>query len=140
MIGHPARRALHEEDGFTLTELMIAIVIIGILALLAIPRFMSVTTDAKMTEAKMMLRHLQSLQEVHYYAADAYAADLAAVGFEQTPLVTAGGTARYRIAVERADAAGYLATATAVVDFDNDGTFNVWEVDHTGSIRMRTPD
>ena len=129
-----------EERAFTLTELMIVLVIVGILALLALPRFMRVISDAKMTEAKMMLRQVHTLEQSQLYAADSYSANLDQIGFEQTPLVTEGGTARYRIAIERADPSGFVATATSVADFDNDGIFNVWEVDQTGAIRIRTPD
>lgn len=119
---------------------MIVIVIIGILALLALPRFMNVTTKAKATEARTMLAHVHSLQRSYRYERDVYASDLAALGFEQERLTTDGGNARYRIAIEQADAQGYVATATAVVDFDGDGTFNVWEITQDATVKERTPD
>lgn len=131
---------LADEGGYTLTELMIVLVVIGILTLIALPKFMGVATKAKMTEAKTQLNHLHTLQKAHYFERDVYASRLSAIGFEQSPLVTNGGTARYRIEVEEASRAEYVATATAVVDYDNDGTYNVWQVDESGQITQRTAD
>jgi len=134
------RRLREEEDGFSLPEILVVIVIIGILVLLAIPRFTSVITKAKTTEAKMMLKHLHTLQQSYYYENDRYGLELAAVGFAQEILVTEGGEARYRIEIAQADASQFLAKAIAVVDFDKDGVFNSWEVDQSGDIRQVIPD
>lgn len=134
------RRVSQREDGFSLTEIMVVIVIIGILALLAIPSFLGVTTRAKMTEAKNMLRQVHVLQEAHYYEFDRYSSDLASIGFEQIRLVSDEGTARYTIAIESAEPASYVATATAVVDFDKDGVFNVWTVNEEGIVEQRVAD
>ncbi len=136
----PRQRGWDDDAGFSLTELMVVVVIVGILAMLAIPRFLNVTTEAKMTEAKMMLRQVQTLQQAYQYGSDTFTADLAAIGFEQVALQPDGGTARYRIAIEHADASSFIATATAVVDYDQDGVFNVWEASASGEIRQRTPD
>ncbi len=133
-------RVARGDGGFTLPELLIVLVIVGILAVLAIPRFFSVTARAKMAEAKLMLRQVYTLQEAYYYEYDRYASDLTALGFEQTRLITEDGTARYLIGIEEADGVGFIAAATAVVDFDKDGTFNVWEVDAEGVIRQRVAD
>lgn len=136
----PPRSHDTPDAGFSLTELMVVLVIVGILALLAIPRFMNVTADAKKTEAKLMLKQVYSLEQGYLYQNDVYASSPALIGFEQTPLVSQGGSARYVIAVERADDRGFTATATSVVDFDKDGTFNVWEVSESGVVRERVPD
>ena len=42
------------EKGFTLVELMIVIVIVGILSAVALPNFLNQTTKAKVTEAKSL--------------------------------------------------------------------------------------
>lgn len=134
------RSFIRDESAFSLTELMVVIVIIGILALLALPRFMSVTTKAKMTEAKTMLKHVHTLQQGFLYERDRYASSIEELGFEQETLITNGGTARYLISLEEGGADDYRALATSVVDFDRDGTYNTWSVDRTGVITQTTPD
>ncbi|MFK7849039.1 MAG: type IV pilin protein [Rhodothermales bacterium] len=131
---------MKDQQGFSLTELMVVLVIIGILALLAIPRFSNVATKAKATEAKTMLKQVHTLQSSYHFEYDVYSSNLLAIGFEQVALVSDGGTARYRIDVETANSLSYIVSATSVVDFDKDGVFNVWQVDQTGRILERTPD
>ena len=128
------------ESGFSLTELLIALVIIGILTLLALPRFMSVTSRAKATEAKLALQQVYTLEQAYRLENDRYADEPVAIGYEPNALTTEGGSARYDVRIEQASTDAFLATATAVVDFDDDGTFDVWEVDESGQVRQRTPD
>lgn len=52
--------------GFSLVELMVVIVIIGILASLAIPRFMGVTDKAKLSEFKPVLKQAVTLYNAYY--------------------------------------------------------------------------
>jgi type IV pilus assembly protein PilA len=49
--------------GFSLIELMIVVVIVGILAALAIPRYVMVSHQAKVREAETILRHVFQAQE-----------------------------------------------------------------------------
>lgn len=72
---------MRNEKGFTLTELMIVIVIIGILSVVAIPKFMGTTTRAKLVESGPILMQIHSLQEAYFQEMDRYAADLKELDF-----------------------------------------------------------
>ena len=134
------REFVKREGGFTLTELLVVIVVIGILAALTIPKFMNVTTRAKTTEAKLMLKQVYNLQKAHYLENDVFASTLAAIGFEQEELKTEGGTARYKVELQELTETGFIALATSVIDFDKDGTFNVWSIDEKGVLKQVVAD
>lgn len=124
-------------DAFTLTEVLVVLVIVGILVLLALPNLMPLITKAKSTEAKIQLEHVYTLEKNIFYERSKYSSDLLTLGFQQEPLVTdsENGKANYRIEILEASATTFLAKATAVADFDGDGVFNVWEIDHNKNLK-----
>lgn len=134
------KKILKEASGFSMTELLVVLVIIGVLVLLALPRLLPVVTKAKTTEAKLNLKQVYMLEKSYKFENDKYSSDLNQIGFEQEKLVSDGGSARYKIAIVESDVNSFRATATATIDFDNDGTFNVWEVTQDGQIKEVTPD
>lgn len=125
---------------FTLTELLVVLVIIGILVLLALPRLMPLIAKAKSSEAQVQLGFLHTLQLNYYYMYSKYSDNLEEIGFEQEKLVTEDGRANYLIEIIEADAGHFLARATAVVDFDGDGILNVWEIDQEKNLKEVTRD
>ncbi|MFD2904415.1 type IV pilin protein [Sphingobacterium anhuiense] len=127
---------------YSLTEILVVMVIIGILVLLALPNLMPLITKAKNTEAKVQLQHLQTLEKNYFYEKSKYSTSLDDIGFIQEKLSTDGndGKANYRIEVVQADQNSFLGRATAVVDFDGDGVFNVWEIDQDKNLKEVTPD
>lgn len=113
---------------FTLTELLVVLVIIGILVLIALPKMNKLVTKSKATEAKTNLTHLYSLQETYFMEHSKYTTDLEELGFEQARLHDEGGNAKYRFHISSADNTSFEAIAEAVVDFDQDGTYNKWTI------------
>jgi len=130
----------NNNDGFSLTELMVVLVIIGILVLIALPKLMPVITKAKTVEAKLNLKQVYMLEKSYKYEHDTYSLNLSEIGFEQEKLIKDGGQARYIIKIVSADQNGFVATTTSTIDFNNNGVFNVWQVDETGNIKEVTPD
>jgi type IV pilus assembly protein PilE len=128
------------ESGFSLTELMIALVIIGVLVLLALPKLLPVVTKAKTTEAKLMLKQLYTLEQSYKFEHDRYSQVLSEIGFEHEKLISQGGQARYKIEIRSADEKVFRAEATSVVDFNDNGVYNVWIVDESGVIKEKVPD
>src|SRR3712207_4200616 len=72
-------RNLRKNDGFTLIELMIVVVIIGILAAIAIPKFTQVSNGAKQAEAEPILKQICSLAEAEQLKTGAWPANLAGI-------------------------------------------------------------
>jgi prepilin-type N-terminal cleavage/methylation domain-containing protein len=70
---------LSNRKGFTLIELLIVVVIIGILAAIAIPKFAATKDKAKLASVKTDLRNLMTTQEAYFSDNQAYATSLAAV-------------------------------------------------------------
>ena len=63
-----AKKMSHNKKGFTLIELLIVVVIIGILAAIAIPKFANTKDKAYVAQMKSDLRNLATYEE--QYAAD----------------------------------------------------------------------
>lgn len=134
------RNLKNDEGGFSLTELLIVLAIIGILVMIAVPLYQNVTTRAKTTEAKTQLNFVHTLQKAYRLEHDTYTTDFTSLGFEHEQLISEGGKARYQIEIAEAGPNSYTATATSIIDFDGDGEFNQWQVTETGTVEQIVAD
>ena len=125
---------------FTLTELMVVLVIIGILMLVALPVFDDLFGDAYSIEAQNQLKYLQSREQAYYQKNFTYTADFQQIGYTPPKTLHEEGDARYTYEVIQAGKTNFLAQATAIADFDKDGNINIWEIDQEGRIRELIPD
>jgi prepilin-type N-terminal cleavage/methylation domain-containing protein len=90
--------------GFTLIELLIVVVIIGILAAVAIPKFGTTKGKAYAASLKSDLHNLTTAQEAYFYDHTTYTTDLNALRYQISPGVI--------IDVQEASGLGWVAKAT----------------------------
>lgn len=91
-------------QGFTLIELLIVVVVIGVLAAIAVPKFQNTKGKAYAASLKSDLKNLSAMQESYFYSNETYGASLAAVNFSSTNGVI--------ISIVEADGRGWSASAT----------------------------
>ena len=126
--------------GMTLIELLLVLALIGILLSMAVPKLMPLIGRTKSLEAQMQLKHLLSLEKNYFYIHSRYTTDLNELGFEQTKLATQDGKANYRLEVVEAGNSTFVARATSVTDFDQDGDFNVWQINQEEDLKETLKD
>jgi type IV pilus assembly protein PilA len=116
---------MSNRKGFTLIELLIVVVIIGILAAIAIPKFANTKEKAVVASMKSDLRNLVTAQEGFFSDNQDYAGGIAAAQVNGTGgagSVAFRGSTGNVLVVTYVDAAGWGATVTnpAVTAVSND--------------------
>ena len=132
------KRHFGRQKGFSLTELMIVVAIIGILATIAIPKFMTYQAKAKQTEAKNNLVAIHTAEIAYFAENNGYTDDFNAIGF-----AVSGTSQRYYYEIGKASLGtlppGCTAStldrasqneflAVAIGNIDGDSTCDVWSI------------
>jgi prepilin-type N-terminal cleavage/methylation domain-containing protein len=129
---------LSNSKGFTLIELMIVVVIIGILCAMAIPRWWKANERAKQSEAKLILKQIFTNEETYFQSETQYwiAGEVASSGNPDAfgPIwveIMDGAIYSYAIA---GNANAF--TATATTNLDDDDTIDTWTMNQDGTLTM----
>ncbi len=115
--------------GFTLIELLIVVVIIGILAAIAIPKFAATKDKAKLATVKTDLKNIQTAQEAYFSDNNTYSSALTSTLFSPTvgnTATTAGTAASFTATVTNASITVAPKTCTVTVGSGTatDGVFD----------------
>jgi type IV pilus assembly protein PilA len=109
MTSFPGRAMAAQKRGFTLIELLIVVVIIGILAAIAIPKFQNTKGKANAASLKSDLRNLATAEEAYYYDTESYTPAISSLQFATSPGVV--------LTVTNATGSGWSAIATHPASF-----------------------
>ena len=141
---------VQDRRGFSLTELMIVVAIIGILATIAIPKFMTYQAKAKQTEAKNNLVAIHTGEIAYFAENNGYIDDFNAIGF-----AVSGSSQRYYYEIGGSNigvlppgctastldlATANTFVAVAIGNIDGDSTCDVWTIDQDKVIKNVTND
>jgi type IV pilus assembly protein PilA len=117
------KKLFKKSSGFTLIELMIVVAIIGILAAIAIPNFMSYQCKAKQSEAKSNLGSARAAEEAYFAEKDTYGS-VTDIGFSPK------GNTRYTYTATVANTTNYTLQASG--NIDDDTAPDVWTIKESG--------
>ena len=119
--------------GFSLMEVMIVVVIIGILAALAYPNLEKYLKRARQTEAKTNLSAIYTAQKIYFTLHQSYADDI-----NELDLSLAQGDP-YTFTIQEASTSTFKAQAEGNID-DDDDLLDTWTIDQDKNLSKDNDD
>lgn len=128
---------IRKSSGFTLIELVVAMVVAAILASIAIPSYSAYVRKARRTDAKTALLDMASLEERFFSVNNSYSSNPSQLGYSVTSFpVTVGSYYTVNIsnvaAATTTSTATYTLTATPIGDQLNDTQCLTFSVTQAG--------
>jgi type IV pilus assembly protein PilE len=131
-----------KENGFTLIEVMIVVVIVGILTAIAFPSYQDSVSKSRRSDAQGALQGLAQAMERNYTNEGTYAKadgddDDEVTGAAAVPVIFAtqspldGGTKYYNLRIDSADGTSYVVQAVPIAGGAQDGD-GVLQLSSTG--------
>jgi type IV pilus assembly protein PilE len=139
-----AKSRTPKSAGFTLVELVVAMVVAAILAAIAIPSYTKYVRESRRTDAKSALLDLASLEERYFSTTNTYSTATTDLGYSGSWPVTVG-SGYYTVAqptvvgATTTAAATYSLTATAIGTQANDTQCLTFTLTSAG-VQSATPD
>ena len=129
----PLQANTRRRRGFTLIEIMIAVVIVAILAAIALPSFLDAVRKSRRSDAFVALSALQQAQErwrgnTAEYATDAQLTTAANANPRGLGMTRTTSNGYYTLLLSGSNATGYTATATGQAGQAEDATCKVLAV------------
>ncbi|MEO0365687.1 MAG: type IV pilin protein [Pseudomonadota bacterium] len=114
--------------GFTLMELLVALVIAGLLIVIALPTYSYSRIRTERNEGRIALLHQATRQSSFFISNGRYAMDMTELGFENATSTTENG--RFALEIVRSDATGFVIRASRT-DTDADPDCHWYSVDQS---------
>lgn len=135
------------QKGFTLVELFVVIAVIGVLAAIAIPRFMRSSTKTKQSESQLILKQIYTMQRAYrqdkdtYYPSDGSTVVVQPGDSFGSLDVEVMPSSRYSYSIT-ATRTSFVATAgsKSATGLDDDPASDVWTIDQTGTLTCVSDD